>query len=195
MAGKGWTTNTAPVLSGIDLWVKRVESMYVEQYRDLIWATYLRLVKQTPQFSGHAAANWNIGIGAPDSHVYDETLKDEQRAADFQSFLAREKGDMRAVNRAIRRYGGRNGPWSQRVTRRTKVFFTNSVVGNDDQWQNEGFTYYLNEFQNPAWHHKLRSENLPYETAQETIYFVYARWSRLHGMAGEFGGKNLGVDY
>lgn len=195
MAARGWVTNSAPVLRGIDLWVKRVDEMHVEQFRDLIWATFLRLLKQTPQFSGHAAANWNIGVGAPDNHVHDETLKDEQRAADYQTYLARERGNLRAVNRAIRRYGGRNGPWSKLVTRRTKVFFTNSVVGNDAQWQNEGFTYYLNEYQNPAWHHKLRMVNMPYETAQETIYFVYARWSRLHGMAGKFGGESLGVDY
>jgi hypothetical protein len=187
--------NAPAVLRGIDLWVRRVEAMHVEQYRDLIWETFLRLLNQTPQFSGHAAANWNIGVGAPDNNVYDDALKDEQRAADFQTFLARRRGDRRAIQRAVRRYGGRNGPWSHQVDRRTKVYFTNSVVGNDQTWQNDGFTYYLNELQNPAWHNRLRVVNMPYETAQETIYFVYAKWSRTEGMAGRFGGENLGMDY
>lgn len=191
----GFLSNLPEITGGIDLWVRRQSEMFVEDYRDLIWETFLRLLNQTPQWSGHAAANWNIGVGAPDVAVHDMYLKDDQRDSDYQSFVARVKGDRRAIQRATRRYGGRNGPWSKLVKRGTKVYFTNSVVGNDDTWSNDGTVFYLANLQNPSWHSRLRVENMPYETAQESIYFIYAKWSAKHGMAGRFGGANLGVDY
>lgn len=186
--------NTNLVLQHIDLRVRNNERMLTESYRDLIWKIYRRLLSKTPQWTGHAAANWNMGFGHPDNEIHDNSLRDEyDRSGDdgydryntaAVSFTARQRGNMRAINKAIKRYGGEKGPWRKLVTRDTKVYFTNPVVGNDDMWKSEGTVMYMAEFQNPSWHSKLRAVNRPYETAAETLHYMGDLWKRRHGGKG-----------
>lgn len=168
----------------IDLWVRRVEEQFVADYRGLIWETLRELVLTTPQWSGHAAANWNIGIDEPDLAVHSHEFKMEAEQAG-PNFLARQVGDMDPWMAVDARYGG--GAVLKNIRRRSRVFFTNSVVGTE-QWGSGAEIEYLARLQNPAWHSRLRVVNLPYETAQEVIVKMDSLW-RLH--TGH-SGKRLG---
>lgn len=170
------------VIAELDLWVRRQEAMIVSEYRRLIWATLRELVRTTPQFSGHAAANWNLGVGHPDNDVHNWEFRGLPAEAD-----PRSKGDVEAWMAVSQRYGG--GPDSsfmRQIHRRTKVYFCNGVYG-DDRWGDDNTVLYLAEMQNPSWQHRLRIANMPYETAEEVISRMNRTWKYLSPGAGASG--------
>lgn len=177
---------TELVVEQIDLYVRRAEQMYVEQYRKLIWETLKELVLTTPQYTGHAAENWNIGVGRPDTSV---TFPKHDVST------PKEVGDRDAWQKVSQKYGG--GPDSafmKTIGRGTKVYFTNSVIGDRGGTGPESTdeVLYLAEFQNPAWHYKLRAVNLPYETAEMVIQRMDAKWRKRPVGRGQKRGLGFG---
>lgn len=173
------------VIAELDLWVTRRASMLVGLYRRLIWATLRELVLTTPQWSGHAAANWNIGVGAPDNEVHEWDFKSEAVDPIFGDI--KEVGDTEAWQAVKGRYGG--GPESafmKRIQRGTKVYFCNGVYG-DKQWGDDEVVLYLAEVQSGTWSwgQRLREANKPYESAEEVIFRMDAEWGALTGKGAD----------
>lgn len=173
---------TALAIEQIDLFVRRAELMFVEQYRKLIWLTLKELVLTTPQFTGHAAENWNLGIGRPDTTVHDSGKMGKVYDILGGRDSPNEVGDSEAWQKVSARYGGSHtSSFMMGITRHTKVYFTNSVYGDRGPLGNKGATdqvLYLAEYQNPAWHERLREENLPYETAEMVIQRMDVQWRK-----------------
>lgn len=172
---------------GVDLWLKRVESVYVDEYRSIVWSVFLRILRQTPQFTGKAVANWNIGVGQPD-YSFDSSYGDDplRIEGDTSSVAPNRRGDSKWIGVAMRR----NKPKLPTIQRQTRVYFSNGTMGDDSDKQ--GTNLYLEALQNPAyWSIKLRSVNKPYETAQESIIAMSERLGRLKGLSFRPGGTNF----
>lgn len=175
---------------GVDIQLKRVESTLVAVYREIVWDIFVRILNQTPQFTGRAVANWNIGVGAPD-YDYDDTLGDTVQPISFGSpgrVAANERGDRKWIERAK----VRNRPKMPLIQRSTKVFINNGIVGDDDDGRSSEM--YLESLQDPGyWAVKLRYTNKPYETAQESVIHVAERAGRLRGEFIKAGGNNMAM--
>ena len=207
--------NAQQVSQQLDLWVKRQGDMFTQEYRDLVWAIFLRLLKETPQYTGHAVASWNIGVGVPDmtpttyrSDVVEQaTPADEATRAGAERngiklarwehpANVREKGDSRAIEAAKRR----NAPKLRQIKPGSKVFFTNTARGDmsakaDKAQGFSGDTFYLEALQSPSyWRVKLRAENKPYETVNETVVAVQERMLG-NGVRSSPGSPGLHQDY
>lgn len=158
----GHVTNLARFNIGVDLAFKQVAALGTQAYRDFIWQVFLRILRETPQWSGKAVANWNISIGAPNFDFIDN-LGDP-----VDNFgVAHEKGDERWMRIARTR----NKPIMQSIRYRDKVFISNGVTGDDDGGKSANT--YLESLQDPGyWASKLRAVNQPYETAQESVIVI-----------------------
>lgn len=210
MAAKSWITNASNVEQGINVLIRRVSESYVAEYRNFVWAVFVRLLYHTPQYTGQAAASWTIGLGAPDYNVVpyrsdvdkEEALEkwaDNLDMADYAREIGqrmpmkaprpdnvREVGDRRAIDAARRR-----NAWKIPLIKRdTKVYFTNAAWGDmesdvDQRFGFSGPTFYLEALQKPDyWAAKLRAENSGAERIQETIAFMKGRFARLAGNNG-----------
>lgn len=162
MAGLIKAPSALAALDGITMFMKKVEEAPIAQFRDFVWAVFVEILVQTPQWSGKAVANWNIGVGSPD-YNWDDNVGDK---VDLWATNARQKGDQEWIEYAkFRNHDKVYGPGG--IKRREKVYITNSVWGDDDKG---GSMMYLQALQEPGyWQHKLRAVNRPYEVADETL--------------------------
>ena len=164
----GMVRNGLSVKAQISMHIARIEEAPVALYRKVVWEIFTRIVAQTPQFSGRAVANWNLGINSPDLS-FDADMGDDQSEHASQYAMkshARERGDPKWMQEATERarYVLR------RVKRGDKVWITNAVRGDTADGQSAA---YLKELQDPAkWQARLRWANRPYETAMESAMFV-----------------------
>lgn len=182
---KRLVTNIKKSVAGVDLMLKRVEDGFVGRYRDVVWLTFCRILENTPQFSGRAVANWQIGVGAPDK-TFDPSLGEPELAllhSHGDSRGAHHKGDKQWIEEAKRR----NAPKIPTITRRTKVYFTNMTKGDNDHRRSS--VYYLESLQDPEyWMVKLRNWNKPYETAAESLVISMMEHRMLKTKEGIVGG-------
>lgn len=177
--------------SGIDAWFKQINTMADETYRQLIWDIFLRLVRETPQYSGMAVANWNLSIGSPNMDFNPEYGDKELSGANAFPASPRQKGDRRWEMVAW----SRNRPIKNAIKHTDKVFICNGVQG-DMEWGDGHTTFaYLQAIQTPGkWQDRLREENKPYETVQESIFIVTSKYMRKGlGLSG-VGGNASGVE-
>jgi len=186
---------TSPVMlrftEGIDLWVTRTDEMFVEEYRDLVRRIFRRILVNTPQYSGKAVANWSIGVGAPD-----ETQYVAHGDAPEVTFSGR---DGRVTLHPRHQVGSpewiavaeaRNEPKLALITRRSRVYFSNGALGDDDEGLSSDL--YLDSLQDETyWREKLRTVNQPYEVAAESILFELVEIGRLPGRGFRAGGETL----
>ncbi len=179
------------VMEEIDLWVRRKEAMLVQEYRRLVWTTLYELVRTTPQWSGHAAANWNLGLDHPDNEVHDHSFEHLEYGALLGDEPPKQVGDQGAWRAVEQRYGGLHGQFMRGIQRRTKVYFSNGVYG-DDKWGDDRHVLYLARYQNPSWHARLREVNQPYETAQEVVNRINRTWKYLSSSTGASAGVGFG---
>jgi len=172
----GWLANLPAATNGVDLLIRRQREQWIGPYRDLVWAIFSEIVWTTPQYTGQAAANWNLGVGAPDN-TFDPSLGDEQRltkSGNLSKAGIRRMGDPQWVMVALQRAY----PKLQTITRDNhKVFITNKVEGDDDHGKSS--TYYMESLQDAGyWAAKLRAANKPYETAEE-VYLKHMTYQQL----------------
>jgi len=179
--------------NGIDMWIKRVRNMTTEMYREMVWDLFLTVVRETPQWSGKAVANWNISIGAVGTN-YDDSLGDKDiverinpmQDDAFSSRAPHQKGDRKWERVAW----DRNRPIKNSITVNDRVFIYNHTVGD------EGFSY-LEGFQSSEdWPTKLRAVNRPYETVLHSVWVVTRRWKSkgvnlINTRGDRFGGSTL----
>lgn len=161
LAGGGNGTNVAKALTAFAL---KAEDVTLRRFRRAVWAVFTRLLDTTPQFSGRAVANWNIGVDTPD-------LTFEADVGDLDETWggagdARQVGDQGWIEYAK----AKNEPRLALITSRSRVFITNTTRG--DSWKaGSGRTaYYLLDLQDPEkWQDVLRDENQPYETVADVM--------------------------
>jgi hypothetical protein len=169
--------------NGVDIWLKQVKSVATEQYRDMVWEIFLRVVRETPQYTGKAVANWNISVGQPD-FSFDDSLGDHDIWFDPPdpegSGVAhpddlRRKGDRKWMQIAW----NRNRPRKDAIRYRDRVFISNGATGDSVTGDpNEGFAY-IEALQQPGhWRKRLREENLPFESVQESLIYVMTKMTR-----------------
>jgi hypothetical protein len=172
---------------GIDLFMKKVEDAPVQQFRQLVWMVFCEILEQTPQWSGKAVANWNIGVGSPD-YSWDDTLGEPDVGTTALHNEPLEKGNQEWIE--VAKF--RNADKIKLIKRREKVYITNSVFGDDDHGRSSNF--YLASLQDPGyWQQKLREVNKPYEIATETMIRVITEYGRGGGLAlTNVGGLSFG---
>jgi hypothetical protein len=105
--------NVPDFIKKLEAAVLNMEREANQVYRGFVTATFHRLLTETPQWSGNAAANWNVGINGSDFSV-NYTLK-EAAAPDRSARRLREhkwdspygpavsKGDERGIMMSVRR--------------------------------------------------------------------------------------------
>lgn len=158
------------VTRGVELVIRRAEAAFVEAYRDTVWIMFLEILNNTPQFTGRAVANWNIGLDTPNHTQYPE-LGDAPNKAHFLGG-ALKRGDGHWIEVAK----SRNAPEIPKIKRSTRVYFTNSVQGDTDG--GKAGEFYMDALQDSTyWIQKLRAVNRPYETAAQTISALGNKWS------------------
>lgn len=208
----GRVKNLSSLERGIGVMMRRVEESYVAEYRQFVWAVFVRLLYETPQYSGTAVASWNILLsdsvgpeGGPTGYKSDvqpgrsrlealDLYRNEDTGKTVTELTlspnAREKGDLRAIDYARRR----NAKKIPLIKRRTRVFFVNTARGDNnakidkDKGLPEQF-FYLQALQEPGyWVAKLREVNKPYETIDETMTLMQARlFKAARNDGGKFG--------
>lgn len=153
--------------------IRRARETLVAEYREVAKTIFRRILENTPQFTGRAVAHWQVGIDAPDNSFQDENIgkvvnllkgRHKKDGTFYKQDRALEKGHPTYIEVAWQR----NLPKFDQIKRGSKVFFTNAVMGDTDNGESSEF--YMQDLQDAGyWLKKLRSENKPYKTVQETI--------------------------
>lgn len=177
--------------NGVDVWLKQVKGVATQQYRDMVWEIFLRVVRETPQYSGRAVANWNISVGQPD-FSFDYSLGDRDVWEDLPNpedsglnpELLRHKGDRKWMQIAW----NRNRPKKDAIRYGDRVFISNGATGDSNPaGDDKGFAY-IEAIQAPGvWRSRLREENLPFESVQESLIYVMTKMRRWDGATPKFG--------
>lgn len=164
--------NKGKVLEQLQLRITRMKHIEDEVYRQVVREIFRRVLNQTPQFSGRAAASWCIGVGRPeyvDSSNLGSGLKTARRLS----------GEMRPLQRGSRYW--KQVAWNREkhkidsLTKGKAVYLTNSALGDTDNGR--ASPLYMEALQDPAYANlKLRDIHKPYETVQESAAWVAARW-------------------
>ena len=156
----------------IDKVFAKAEGVALEQYRKAVWAVFVELVYTTPQFSGRAAANWNIGVDAPDFTV-DYSLGEQPDIVDNKkndgahiAISPKRVGDNKWASEALER----NKYKLRQIKSKSKVYISNGVKGDVDEGNGRSSPYYLADLQDPTyWARRLREVNQPYETVSQVL--------------------------
>lgn len=104
--------------AGLAAWEAKVTKHINDVYRGLAISLFNYAAWETPQWTGSAAANWNIQVGAPSSETTMELKRsnvsirgmmtsDRQRSRNKYGTPVTQKGDPRAVAVAVRRNSGK----------------------------------------------------------------------------------------
>ena len=126
-----------------------------KQFQMFCYGVFEYVLYQTPQWTGNAAANWNVSTGSPDERIPADLLDLAQYNTDKSGKFATlpggpfKKGDRQAVDIAI----GRNYAEFDRITLKDEVFLANSSESLS------GKSYIMHLEQNPG--NFLRAENEP----------------------------------
>ena len=187
----GFIKNLPKVMQGVDLSFKKVKYATDESYRNFIWEVFKRILRETPQWSGKAVANWNLSIDAP-NYNFDDKLGDEIGSAgyNFEQGLAERSAatHQRGDERWMRVARDRARPVMRSITTRSKVFISNGVRGDGDE---VGAELYMQALQNEGyWAYKLREVNKPYEVAQESVVIIAMKFGKKGLFAPNVGGES-----
>ena len=144
----------------------KAQAIHLDHFRSAVWALFRTILRSTPQWSGKAVANWNIGIDAPDFTV-DEQAGEGGGVKTFSkgsNFSPRAAGD----NKWIEFAELMNKSKIRKILSKSTVYVSNGVTGDSDGGNSS--TAYLASLQDPAyWSQKLRLVNMPYQTVGEVI--------------------------
>ena len=162
-----------------DVFMQRAKGPILAEFRRAVWAVFEELVYTTPQYSGRAAANWNIGVGAPDFSV-------DYGLGEQEDVVPAKKGGHKIVQVVARHTGDEK--WAVEALERNRhkllqikgmgqnIYISNATRGDADTTDKTGGMagadnpYYLAALQSPSyWHKRLRDENKPYETVSQVL--------------------------
>jgi len=103
-----------------------------EVFRGYVLAAYDSVLDKTPQWTGHAAAQWNIGVNHVDVSKSTLFLEENLRVSEvirsatgdlYQLTPAKQVGDPAAIAEAKRRQGGK----VDKITLEDVIFISNNV--------------------------------------------------------------------
>ena len=156
----------------IDAASERADDISVKEFRKAVWAVFEELVLTTPQYSGRAAANWNIGIDQPDFSVdynlgeQEDVVPAKKGGHKIEFISPRHVGDMKWAEETFQR----NKHKLRQITRSSRVYITNATQGEVDRKNGRSSSYYLADLQDPTyWAKRLREANQPYETVSQVL--------------------------
>lgn len=189
---------------GIDLWMRQTRQLTVDVFRALVKDAFYRLLRNTPQWSGTAVANWKVSIGTPDLS-FDPGLGERITFTDVvigdQSYGIRYEGVQQKGSERWMRYARSQArPIIDSIHYRDRVYITNGTMGDVDIWslgehEHEGernFPYLAAMHQQGNyWYQNLRSVNKPFETVEESIMLTNAKFARVHGAHAAVGVSEL----
>lgn len=163
-------------MAAVDELIRRTREALVDEYREVVWEIFCRILEQTPQFTGRAVAHWDIQVDGDTSYFQDDSIGkvvntvDPQRKKNGQ-FVKRQVAQQKGNPQFIEIAKARNQPKLARIHRGSVVRFTNNVQGDTDNGTRSAF--YMKELQDEDyWLAKLRKVNQPYETAEQSIALV-----------------------
>lgn len=161
--------NLPQVKAQLEALVVKAEGLSLYHFRRAVWAVFCEILETTPQYSGTAVANWNIGVGAPDYSVDAGAgdkfeRKTSANGTHYDDFLALHKGSRGWIT-----FAKLKNEWKlARITSKTRVFISNGITGDTDDGKSS--QSYLADLQSPRyWMEKLRPINKDYETLTEVI--------------------------
>lgn len=189
---------------GIDLWMRQTRQLTVDVFKALVKDAFYRLLRNTPQWSGRAVANWKISLNA-ESPSFDPTLGDEptmqhvvvgDQSHGIRFEGVRQKGDERWM-----RYARNQAkPVIDSIHYRDRVYISNAVLGDIDIWKKgehehageRNFAYLAAMHQQGSpWYQSLRAVNKPFETVEESIMLTNAKFARVNGAHAAVGVSEL----
>ena len=155
----------ARVAKALDAFALKAEDVTLRRFRMAVWAVFTRLLDTTPQFSGRAVANWNIGVDTPDLTFQDDVGDMDESVSPLGD--ARKVGDRGWIEYAM----ANNRPRLKLITSRSRVFISNATRGDAFKGDKRGGpTYYLLDLQDPArWANVLRDENAAAERVADVM--------------------------
>ncbi len=115
-------------------------------FRGLAVSVFEYIVKETPQWSGHTASNWNFGVGSPNDSVNGEFLG----SVPWRAAALKHKGDPEAVGVAFHNNAGAD----------RNVMLSDTIYITNDAKDKEGNSTYLQNIETSP-EGFLREENLP----------------------------------
>ena len=166
----GLLSNRTQLMHDIEVAMAKIEEAPIAAFRKVVLQVLTRILYQTPQYSGRAVANWNVGINAPDLSVDQNMGDDLNQSKSGHTTPTRQKGDKKWIAESLER--------AKYVIRRIKrgdiVYITNSIRGDPhNRFGDAATSAYLAELQDHStWFKRLRLVNQPYETAFESAMFV-----------------------
>ena len=144
--------------------MKRLQIQHTEHFREYVREVFMRVVENTPQMSGLAAANWRIGLNAPSTEYDPDAGAFPAQQWGSHRDAWKQKGDRAAIEYAMAELDKIN-----QITPSTKVYITNTA-------QNKDGVHYLDAIQH-NWRTHLRAANLPYEIAAISAKLVAEEWT------------------
>ena len=150
-------------VAGLDKWLAELDEHLDQTFRGFCVSVYHYIVHETPQWTGHAAANWNLSVGSPDMSE-DRTLMfalDEAHRYPTPREGPSEKGHPRALALADQRNTGRDLD----ITVDTPVFITNAATDA----QRQEYLDYLESGSGSS--RPLRGINMPGHMRERAIGF------------------------
>lgn len=111
-------------LAGLDAKMLDMEKEVNEVFRGFCVSILFDILKENPQWSGNAVANWNFSVGKPNTTV-DLVMKEAMDTS--KSIYGKPKyvkGDRPGIDRAISRNRGND----RGITVKSEVFLTNAAT-------------------------------------------------------------------
>lgn len=167
--------NKDQAVKSIDLAITRLRDTRIALFREAVWAVFLHVTRESPQFSGAMVAHFFIGIDRDESYYDPSWGRQELKLAESMS------GQLQPLQRGSRYWiefaRQREKPKLARIRRNSRVYITNGVRGDTDNGRSS--ENYADDLQDPAyWANKLRSVNQPYIITAESAAAVAAQYSR-----------------
>ena len=167
------TKNKAQVLNHLQLRITRLKAIEDEVYRDVVRDIFLRVLNQTPQYSGRLVESWGIGVGAP--ATIDSSTLGDQGVRHLQRLTGERQPKARGHRTSIRKTWERERGKIATLTKGKAVYLTNSAWGDTDN--GKASPLYLEALQDPSYARaKLRAVNQPYELVADSVAYVAAKW-------------------
>lgn len=161
----GMVKGGSTVSKALQAFAGKADGVILRRYRMAVWAVFTRILDTTPQYTGRAVANWNIGVGSPDL-TFDDDVGDLDESVSPMGD-PRKVGDRGWIDYAI----ARNKPRLALITSKTLVYITNTTIGDPFRGdKREGPRPYLLDLQSPdRWVNILRAENAGAERLAELM--------------------------
>lgn len=165
------STERTRVLSEISRVRTEIHQEVLDIFRGFVLVAYDSVLDKTPQWTGHAAAQWNIGVHSLDvskSNVFlaeniavSEAIRSKSRLDKLAP--AKQKGDVAAINEAK----GRQTGDVERMQLKDMIYISNSV----EAALRGSYASKLEE--NP--NNYLRDVNLPGQMIMRTLHWFNSR--------------------